>query len=102
MLGLSSMGQRKHEEQARKLVWRISESSPLGEVVDPAAANPSHPGAKPAPKDRSEVTSGSWVMSSFELLHGAEVNDDPNTVTDELFDELFPQHQAAAKPSKTA
>ena len=41
-------------------------------------------------KDRPEVSSGGWVMSSFELQHGAEVNENPDTVPDELFDELFP------------
>ena len=41
-------------------------------------------------KDLPEVHSGGWIVSSFDLLKGADVADDPDTVPDELFDELFP------------
>jgi hypothetical protein len=44
------------------------------------------PGRQGAPAlDRS----GSWAMSSFDLAHGADVRDAPDTISDELFDALF-------------
>ncbi len=83
------MVQRKPPAIAKKLVWRISESAPLGEFVDPTALPPTPSDLN----DRPEVSSGGWVMSSFELLHGAEVTENPDTVPDDLFDELFPPGQ---------
>ena len=69
-----------------RLVWRISAESPNGSWVDPsnvedAALSPVLP----------EVSSGSWVMSSFDLLRGADINEDANanTIPGHLFDELF-------------
>ncbi len=56
----------------------------MGEWVDPDA-----PVVRPAGKDQPEVTSGGWVGSSFDLLSGADVSDDPDTVPNELWDELF-------------
>lgn len=70
---------------AAKKVWRISKSAPQGEWVD----------VKPAPPptlrndDLPEVSSGSWVISSYDLLAGSEVIEDPDTLPGELFDELF-------------
>lgn len=90
------MGQRKPSEIAKKLVWRISESSPLGEFVDPSAL----PAGTADRTDRPEVFSGGWVMSSFELLHGTDVNEDPDTVPDDLFDELFPAPRPAPTPAE--
>ncbi len=70
--------------QAKKLVWRISPSAPKGEWVDPAKA------AAPPPKlELPEVSSGSWVTSSFDLLSGSDVIEHPDAMTPELFDELF-------------
>lgn len=78
------MSQRKPPPAARKLVWRITDSAPLGEFVDPLAP----------PSVRTELpeasSSGGWIVSSFELLHGADVSEDPQTVPGDLFDELFP------------
>lgn len=85
-----SMGQRKSSARPKRLVWRISEAAPLGEFVDPDAAAPNQP------KDQPEVSRGGWVVSSFELLHGTEISEGPDTVPDELFDELFPL--VTAKP----
>lgn len=67
----------------------------MGEWVDPSA--PREPQPK---KELPEVSSGSWVVSSFDLLNGVDVDDSPNTVPDELFDELFPprdDHKATDK-----
>ena len=84
------MAQRKPPGRTKKMVWRITESAPLGEFVDPSAPRPDRP------KDQPEVSRGGWVVSSFELLHGTEISEGPDTVPDELFDELFPP---AKKPS---
>jgi hypothetical protein len=74
------------------MVWRISEEKPLGEWVEsgvPLASRPSR-------KDLPEVTSGSWVTSSYDLLNGTDVVEGDDTLPGELFDELF-----GAKPGKT-
>ena len=68
------------------MVWRISAQAPNGCWVDPckvdvAALTPALP----------EVSSGSWVMSSFDLLRGTDINEDGagDTIPADLFDELF-------------
>jgi hypothetical protein len=67
-----------------KRVWRISESAPKGEwVVKSAPANP-RPG-----DDLPEVSYGTWVTSSYDLLDGTDIKEDPDTLPGELFDELF-------------
>ena len=58
------------------------------------------PGASKQPKDLPEVSHGPWVRSSYDLLDGADVTEDPDTVPDELFDELFPPKQDAPRNSK--
>jgi hypothetical protein len=82
-----------------KKVWRISANNPMGAWVD----------IDPAPKsDRATIKSqaisslpvdedGHWLMSSFDLLAGAEVSEDPTTVPGDLFDELFPPRQDDSK-----
>jgi len=67
----------------------------MGEWVDPSARP-----EPPPKKDLPEVSSGNWVVSSFDLLNGVDIDDSPNTVPDDLFDELFPppdDHKAAGK-----
>ena len=56
----------------------------MGEWIDLDA-----PVERPAPIDLPEVSSGGWVTSSFDLLRGTDVSDDPDTVPGELLDELF-------------
>jgi hypothetical protein len=69
-------------------VWRISPSAPKGEWVD--LVPQANPRATPqADKDLPEVSYGTWVTSSYDLLDGADVSDDPDTLPGELFDELF-------------
>lgn len=89
------MAKQKPAGRSRRVVWRISERAPLGEWVDPSLP----PGP---PKDElPEVSSGRWVRSSFDLLNGVEINDDPNTVPDDLFDELFaPPRDEKPKPPR--
>ena len=54
--------------QPKKLVWRISATAPQGEWVDP-----SQPAAAPPKLAEPEVSTGSWVTSSFDLLSGTDV-----------------------------
>jgi hypothetical protein len=62
----------------------MTEGSPMGEWVD--LDSPPRP---LAPNERPEDSSGGWVGSSFDLLRGTQVSDDPDTVPDALLDELF-------------
>jgi hypothetical protein len=89
------MVQRKQPARVKKMVWRISEAAPLGEFVDPDAVP-----ATPA-KPREEGGQGGFLMSSFELLNGTDISESPDTVPDDLFDELFPPKQdASTKPDR--
>jgi hypothetical protein len=78
------MARHKTSGTSKRLVWRISDRAPLGEWV-----NPTLTGEAPE-KGLPEVSSGRWVRSSFDLLNGVDIDDSPNTVPDDLFDELFP------------
>jgi hypothetical protein len=83
------MSRPKDTGKSKRLIWRISDRAPLGEWVDPTLpAKP--PKQEPPEEDLPEVSSGRWMRSSFDLLNGVDVDDSPNTVPDELFDELFP------------
>jgi len=90
-----SMVTRKPPAPTKKLIWRITEAAPLGEFVDPQAA-----AAKPAPPPLPEATvsTGGWVVSSFELLHGADVTEGYDTVPGDLFDQLFASPTPPPKP----
>jgi len=99
-----SMAQRKPPPPvAKKRVWRITEAAPLGEFVDVSAAPP--PGAarlQPPKPDapslpEATVSSGGWVVSSFELLSGADVTEGYDTVPGDLFDAFF---EPPAPPKK--
>lgn len=76
----------------KRLVWRMTERAPKGEWVDPDA--PSDPSQQ---RDLPEVSSGGWIMSSFDLLSGAEVRECSDAVPDDIFDELFPPKKDAPK-----
>ena len=79
-----------------KMVWRMSASAPMGEWVEMAA--PVIP--KPS-NDLPEVSDGSRVTSSYDLLDGTEVIEDPDTLPGDLFDELFaPKQDAPKSPGK--
>jgi hypothetical protein len=75
-----------------KRVWRISESAPKGEWVVIAAPELPRPSS-----DLPEVSYGSWVTSSYDLLDGSDVIEDPDTLPGELFDELFAPPSSAPK-----
>jgi hypothetical protein len=67
------------------LVWRISAEAPEGKWVDPTKSRNDLPRG-----NLPEVSYGGWASSSFDLLSGADISDDPDTVPNALFDELFP------------
>ena len=72
----------------------MTERAPKGEWLDPDAHS------DPAPKkDLPEVSSGGWVVSSFDLLSGTEVRESLDTLPDELFDALFPPKKDAPNSS---
>lgn len=72
------------------LVWRISESAPQGEWVEKATAAPvPAPAQRLKKRDLPEVSDGSWVTSSFDLLSGSDTLEVSDTIPGELFDELF-------------
>jgi hypothetical protein len=75
----------KKTTAAAKKVWRISDSAPKGEWVNDVA-----PVAPKQGKDLPEVSQGPWVRSSYDLLDGTDVTEGPDTLPDDLFDELFP------------
>ena len=78
------------------MVWRISTEAPLGEWVDSGSAPP--PGRTRIPRtDASEVVWGSYLMSSFDLLSGTDVNELPDTEPGDLFDEFFAPKEDAPK-----
>jgi hypothetical protein len=74
----------KQRTKPKRLVWRMTERAPMGEWVDPDAPPP-----KPEVTGLPEVSTGGWLASSFDLLSGTDVSDDPDTVPSALFDELF-------------
>ena len=79
------MKRAKPLTDTRAVVWRISESAPMGEWVDTGA-----PTAPRVPRtDLPEVTYGSWVTSSYDLLNGVEVVEGTDTVPGDLLDALF-------------
>jgi hypothetical protein len=76
------------------LVWRISAESPEGKWVDPTRS-----GNGPTMENLPEVSHGGWASSTFDLLRGADVSDDPDTVPSALLDELFsPKKDSSAEP----
>ena len=84
------MVQRKQPAPAKKLVWRITEAAPLGEFVDARTVAPKQKSEpEPPPLPEATVSTGGWVVSSFELLSGADVTEGFDTVPGDLFDQLF-------------
>lgn len=78
-------------DPSSRRVWRISQRAPLGEWVDPKAPPP----ISEAPSELPEVSTGGWIVSSFDLLRGTEVDTSGDTVPAELFDLLFPPKNGA-------
>ena len=75
----------KRHSPSNRLVWRITPDAPMGRWVDPLAPAP----RKPSAPEVIEGGSSNWLGSSFDLLSGTEVNDDPETQPDTLWDDFF-------------
>ena len=87
--------QRKAPAEFKLQVWRISAEKPMGEWVDAQAIPTDRPNSDELP----EVSLGSWASSSFDLLHGTDVSESPDTVPGDLLDELFGSRD---EPKKTS
>jgi hypothetical protein len=75
-----------------KLVWRISADNPMGGWVDPGKLDVlDHFDLSAEFPELPEVSSGSRVDSSFDLLRGTDISEDDagDTVPSDLLDELF-------------
>jgi hypothetical protein len=83
-------------QAARRRVWRATQAAPDGEWVDPAATPLPPKSEEPEP----ESSSRGWAMSSFDLLYGADVVEDVDTIPAELFDELFGLRANSPKTSR--
>ena len=85
-------GTARHSTTIRRrhLIWRITPDAPQGRYfdADELARQASRPAAD-IPVDPEAERELGWRQSSFDLAHGLEVSDDPDTVPAALFDELF-------------
>ena len=73
----------KTRSNVTKRVWRVSPEAPQGAWVDPAES------VTPTPKLAvPEVSSGSWVTSSYDLLDGTDVAEFPDGMTPEQIEDL--------------
>lgn len=73
------------------IVWRISQSAPMGEWVDLSTQARAATQIPALPADQR----GTWMRSSHDLLDGVEIKDDGESVSAETFDEFF---SAATNP----
>jgi hypothetical protein len=96
----SSLAKFKSPSQRPRLVWRISKRAPNGEWVDPAKVEEDPSPTTPTTKELPEVSSGSWVTSSFDLLSGTDISEDNDTIPGELLDEMFPPPGTMPKAPK--
>jgi hypothetical protein len=78
------MPRKKPPVRSPRVVWRIADDMPAGEYVH-VESSPRAVG----PKNPSEGGCVGWAESSFDLLHGTDVTDNPDTLTPELLDDLF-------------
>jgi len=78
------MARGSSEKAPAKLVWRITDSAPLGEFVDPKVAAAKARASKPDPRENG------WLASSLELLGGVRVSETPmDTLPGDLVDQFF-------------
>ena len=84
------MNARKPPQKKKQFVWRISADTPNGSWVDPATSP-----IAAHEIELSDAQRGGWTASSFDLLNGCDVIDEPSTLSDAQLDELFPQKRDA-------
>ena len=79
-------------------VWRSTEAAPLGEYVEPT-----HTTMDSGAADQPEIAIGDWIESSFELLHGTDVIESPDTLALGVLDDLLEagDEWANARPSQS-
>jgi hypothetical protein len=75
------LGKSHPANRPKRLVWRISESAPLGQGVEPDAGGPGRPDSFAL-----EGAHGSWITSSFDLVQGTDVSEAPIGLSDAPFD----------------
>lgn len=73
-------------------ILRISKRAPMSERIYAKAPTVDAPIAS-----LPEVSYGTWVTSSYDLLDGADVIEEPDTIPAELLDELFAPKPEAPK-----
>jgi hypothetical protein len=69
-------------------IWRDSQGESMGKWAELDAPRVPAPAA-----NLPEVHYGGWVGSSFDLLSGVDVVDNPDTIPSELYDELFAERR---------
>jgi hypothetical protein len=79
-------GRPKTARPTKRAVWRISESAPMGEWVDPDALTTPAPAAKPPRPDTA--SGGGWIESSMDLLNGTDVSEDHDSAPGDFFDDV--------------
>jgi hypothetical protein len=96
-LGAQLKSPPKPTDPADNWRWRAVPGATGGEWVDSSAPPPAPLRlAPPAPvtpapmTDLPEVSTGGWLVSSFDLLSGIDVVEGGDTVPADLFDQLFP------------
>lgn len=73
------MPHRTPADPTPKRVWRITANAPQGEYVD----------LDEALRRETQAREAGWQQSSFDLSMGAEVSDASDTLTPDMFDDLF-------------
>lgn len=83
------MSKVKHKTvPVKKVIWRMSDASPLGEYVSGNAE--AGPGAGPPATGAAPDSQSSWQLSSVDLLDGLQVSEQPlDTLPGELQEEFF-------------
>jgi hypothetical protein len=93
------MRKPKVELRAPRKVWRITPEAPQGEFVEfvESEGDKVNPVSRPpgAAKILTDPPPPNWRASSYDLMTGLEVQDFSDTVTSDVFDELFPSGDSA-------
>ena len=87
------MSQSRNPVEPRRRIWRITQAAPLGEFVEVTPGSPSATtAAAPSAEEGStkpDVRESGWRASSYDLLSGIEISEEPDTIPGDLLDALF-------------